>query len=36
MAIKLPQNQEITEGGKNEAREKVGSGICRKRTNRGA
>ena len=36
MAIKLPQNEEISGGGKNEGRKGVGSAIRRRGSNRGS
>ena len=35
MAIEVPQNEEISGGGRNKGRKEVGSAICR-RANRGA
>ena len=36
MAIKVPENEEISEGGKNGGRKEVGSAIRRRGANRGA
>ena len=36
MAIEVPQNEEISGGGKNGGRKKVGSIICRRRVNGGS
>ena len=36
MAIEVPQNEEISEGGKNEGRKRVGSATRRRRANRGS
>ena len=36
MAIKVPQNKEISEGGKDVEKKGVGSAILRRRANRGS
>ena len=36
MAIEVPQNVEVSGGGKNKGRKGVGSAILRRRKNRGA
>ena len=35
MAIEVPQNEEVSGGGKNRGRKRVGSAICHRRANRG-
>ena len=36
MAVEVPQNEEISGGGKNGGRKGVGSAICRIRANKGS
>ena len=36
MAIEIPQNKEISGGGKNEGRKEIGSAIRRRKANKGS